>query len=498
VNRGLRIGLIVVVLALAYPAAAWVIGLTVQHQILQREQLALEQVPYFEVVNRDYRRGVYSSTEELTLGLGGSFAKGFQAAVGQDLSKQGRIVIRLHIHHGPLPQLSTFALATIDTEIALPPEAQQKLVALIGDQAHLTIQTRMHWLGGSTTVIHSTAFKSNLPNEVTFEWRGLEATGELAREVGATVGELTAPGFSVTSSKGTLTMEDFKGRTDAHRAFDSFAVGKFNFSVGHIASEATTPPFKLDARNLGFEGNSSVNGEFLNTDITASLGSLELPKFSGTELVWETRLDHFHGPTLVALSNQLKAIQAEQLRAPIPSGPDDTAAQQAQVQIAQKYQAAVQTYGIPLLGHEPVIDFPRIGFKTPDGDLMLSLKLEFPGITPADVAGDPKTLALTVIPKFLQATVNARMDSTLLDKLLQQSVADSDKSDQVKARIQQLQDHGYIKVDGKALTTQILFMGGQLRINGLPFNPAAFQPPQPQQPPPAKGPPPRTPRRIPH
>ena len=497
-NRGLRIGLIVVVLALAYPAAAWVIGLTVQRQMLQREQFALAQVPYVVVVNRDYRRGIYSSTEELTLDLGRSFAKGLQTAAGQDLSKQAQVIIRLHIHHGPLPQLRAFAPATMDTEIALSPETQQKLVALIGDQAHLTIQTQMHWLGGSTTVIHSTAFKSKGPNEVTFEWHGLDGKGELAREVGAGTTEFTAPGFSLTSSKGTLAMEDFKVRTDTHQAFDSFAVGKFDFSVGHMASETTTPPFKLDARNLGFEGNSSVNGEFLNTDITASLGSVELPNFSGTELVWETRLDHLHGPTLVALSNQLKAIQAEQLRTPIPSGPDDTAAQQAQAQIAQKYQAAVQTYGIPLIGHEPVIDFPRIGFKTPDGDLMLSVKLEFPGITPADVAGDPKTLALVVIPKFLQATVNARIDSTLLDKLLQQSMADSDKSDQAKARIQQLQDHGYIKVDGKALTTQILFMGGQVRINGLPFNPAAFQPPQPQLPPPAKAPPPRTPRRIPH
>ena len=66
-DRRIRILLIVVVVvALAYPAAAWLLGMSVEHQWQERERLLAEQVPYIEVVKSDYRRGVYSSTEEVT------------------------------------------------------------------------------------------------------------------------------------------------------------------------------------------------------------------------------------------------------------------------------------------------------------------------------------------------------------------------------------------------------------------------------------------------
>ncbi len=38
-----------------------------------------------------------------------------------------------------------------------------------------------------------------------------------------------------------------------------------------------------------------------------------------------------------------------------------------------------------------------------------------------------------------------------------------------------LQRQGYLKLDGKALTTHLTFLGGQLKVNDLPFPP---RPPQ--------------------
>ena len=485
-NRGLRIGLIVVVvLALAYPAAAWIIGISVQHQVLEREKAALAQAPYLNVVNRDYHRGIYSSTEEATYQFGGNLLKNLPGGNGQL-----QFTVRNHIHHGPLPQLRAFAPATVDSEIVLPPEVEQKLKQILGDQAHLTIHSQLKWSGGATSVVHSTPFKSNIPNVGTFEWRGLDGTGEVGREIGAQAGQFTAPGLIANTPQGNFKIEDLKANTDLHLAFEDLTVGKISFSVGHAALESSVPPdFKLDSRNFSIEANSSVTGDFINTDATVSIDSVESAKFSATQLVWEVRMDHIHGPSMAGLNKELMAAQAEQMKAAAPSDPNDPAAAQRQAELAQKYVAAFQTYGLPILGHEPVIELPRVGFKTADGDVMLSMKLEAPGITPADVSGDPKTLALT-LPKFLQATINARIDNTLLDKLTQQAVSDPDALSQTKARLQQLQDQGYVKVDGKALTTQITFMNGQLKINGLPFTPAALAPPQqPQHAPPVRKPP---------
>lgn len=496
-DRRLRIGLIVVVvLALAYPAAAWMIGMSVQREVLERERLALEQVPYFAVVKRDYRRGIYSSTEELTLGMGGSFLKGLQAA-GQNWAQQAQFTIRNTIHHGPLPQLRAFAPATIDTQFVLPPEAARQLVALIGDQASLTIHSQMKWSGGSTTVIHSTPFKKDIPNGGALEWRGLDAKGEQGRELGSQSVELTAPGLVMSNSTANISIEDLKVSTAAQPAFDQLTVGKGRFSLAHLSIEAQEKNFKLDSRNLTLQVDSSASGDFVNTSGTLALDSLDVPKFSATQLVWEMRMDHIHGPSLASLTKEMRAAQAEQMNAALKSAPGDTAAlTQQQIQSGQRIAAAFQTYGLQILGHEPVIDIPRVGFKTPDGDLMLSVKLAAPGITPTDVSNaDPKTLALTV-PKFLQATINISVDSALFDKLLQQSVTDSDKSDTVKARLQQWETQGYVKVDGKALTLQVTFKGGQLQVNGLPFAP--MMAPPPQAPPAGKAPGRKKPGPTPH
>jgi uncharacterized protein YdgA (DUF945 family) len=499
VNRGLRIGLIVVVvLALAYPAAAWMIGMSVQHQELEREKAALAQAPYLEVVNRDYRRGIYSSTEEITFKFGGSLLQNLPGA-SQNGSGPFQFTVRSHIHHGPLPQLRAFAPATADTEIILPPEVQKKLTQIVGDQAHLTIHSQFKWSGGATSVVQSTPFKTNIPDAGTFEWRGLDGTSEVGREVGTQVGQFTAPGLVANTPQGNFSIEDVKASTDLHLAFGDLTVGKIRFSAGHVAFDSPVQPdFKIDTRNLAIQGDSSVSGDFVNTDGTFSIDSVESVKFSATRLVWEVRMDHIHGPSMASLNKELMAAQAEQLQASVPSDPNDPAAKQRQMEVAQKYLAAFQTYGLQILGHEPVIELPRVGFKTADGDVMLSVKLEAPGITPADVSGDPKTLALT-LPKFLQATINARIDDTLLNKLLQQTMSGPDASNQVKARLQQLQDQGYIKVDGKALITQITFMNGQLKINGLPFTPAALAPPQePQRTPPGRKPSAPRDKRVPH
>lgn len=495
-NRGLRIGLIgVVVLVLAYPAAAWIIGMSVQHQELEREKVALAHAPYLEVVNRDYRRGIYSSTEELTFKFGGAFLQNLPGA-SQNGSGPFQFTVRSHIHHGPLPQLRAFAPATVDTEIVLPPEVQQKLTQIVGSQAHLTIHSQLKWSGGATGVIHSTPFKSNIPDVGTFEWRGLDGTGEVGREIGSQAGQFTAPGLIANTAKGNLNIEDVKASTDLHLAFDDLTVGKVRFSVGHVAFDSSAQPnLKGDSRNITIAADSSVSGDFVNTDVTFAIDSVELPKFSATQLVWETRMDHIHGPSMAGLNKDLTAAQAEQLKASVPSDPNDPAAQQRQMEVAQKYVTAFQTYGLQILGHEPVIELPRVGFKTADGDVMLSVKLEAPGITPADVSGDPKTLAMT-LPKFLQATVNVRIDKPLLNKLVQQTMSEPDMNENVRQRLEQLEEQGYIKVDGDALTTQITFMKGQLKINGLPFTPAALAPPQqPQHTPPGRKP---SAKRAPH
>ena len=113
-----------------------------------------------------------------------------------------------------------------------------------------------------------------------------------------------------------------------------------------------------------------------------------------------------------------------------------------------------------------VIDVQHTGFTTPDGELILSIKVAAPGITRADFDVNPQLLIPSLV-KVLQASAEVRIDTALLDKLLDSS----GKGDSITVQLQGLQRQGYIKLDGKALTTHLVFQNGRLKINDLPFPP---------------------------
>jgi uncharacterized protein YdgA (DUF945 family) len=184
----------------------------------------------------------------------------------------------------------------------------------------------------------------------------------------------------------------------------------------------------------------------------------------------------------------VKAIRDAQAQETRASQTSNTPPSQAEM--AQKMLAAFQTSGIDILTRDPVVEIPRVGFTTPDGAAQLSVKLSAPGLTRADLSGDPNALKIAVI-RHLQGSADARIDTDLLDKLLDST----GKAENVTAQLQGLQRQGYIKLEGKALTTHITYQSGQLKVNDLPFPPMPQPPPpgaMPQGPTPPHGPAPRS------
>jgi uncharacterized protein YdgA (DUF945 family) len=463
VERRIRISIIViVVVALAYPAAAWVLGLSVARQWQESEQYALQQIPYVTIVKRDYRRGVYSSTEEVTYSLGGSILKSMRAAGHGDWADHAQFTVRNTIHHGPLPQLRAFAPATVDTEMVLSPQIREKLAAALGNKGGLTIHTRMKWLGGGTTTITSTPFHIQTRQGGEFSWRGADARIEYGRNYGSQSVTFDSPGFSLQNplpngdSAGLVkvTFGSLKLNSDMQRAFDAMNVGTAHFTLGDLAIENQAKGFKLTLQNLVLDTKSQVAGEYVDTDFTLGTGALQAPKFSATRLDYEVHVNHIHGPSAAALTQAIRAAQTEAVNG---SPPKDA---------GPKILEAFRTSGVDILLHDPVIDVQHTGFTTPDGELLLSLKATMPGVTRADLDFSPQILMATAV-KFLQASADVRVDTALLDKLLDSSGS----GDSITTRLQGLQRQGYIKLDGKALTTHLVFEHGRLKINDLPFPP---------------------------
>ena len=98
--------------------------------------------------------------------------------------------------------------------------------------------------------------------------------------------------------------------------------------------------------------------------------------------------------------------------------------------------------------------------------MLVSIKAAVPGITRADLDVTPQLL-MPALAKHLQASLDVRIDTALLDKLLDST----GKGDTIAAQMQGLQRQGYLKLDGKALTTHLTFQNGRIKVNDLPFPP---------------------------
>ncbi len=456
-DRKIRVSIIVVVIvALAYPAAAWLLGLMVEHQWEQREQLALEKVPYIALIKRDYRRGVYSSTEEVTYGLDTSMQSTLAAMGNANLTGgvPTRFVLRNTIHHGPLPQLRAFAPATVDSRIVLPAAVQQKLAAAIGSQGGLTIHTRVKWLGGSTTLVHGDAVQWKTPDGGELNWRGVDARVDLGRELGSESIALRAPGFGLKGPAVNVNLENLEISADQKLAFGTLNAGPARMTLGHVDIEAPAREFKASARNLSLDARSSIDGDYLSSGGSFDLDTLQVGKFAASKAGYEIHFDHLHGPSAAALIKSLRTAEA-------PGAVNATAAD-----FSAKILEPFKTSGSEILLHEPVLRIPRLGFKTPDGELLVAMNLTLPGVTRAELDGPPEFLKMTLM-KHLRAAVDARIDTALLDKLLDST----GKGDTITAQLQGLQRQGYIKLEGKALTTHLAFQDSRLKVNDLPFPP---------------------------
>ena len=461
-SRRIWIPLIIVVLLLGYPAAAWLVGMNAESQWEKREQILHEQYPALDIVKHDFHRGVYSSTEEITYRIAGPASKNLQA-LATSLQWPGlQFVMRNQIHHGPWPQMRTFAPATVDTEVILPPQVHDKLVALLGDKAQVTLHTRLNWSGGSTTEIHSPAFEN-----AQIKWQGLDGTTQASKDLKSAQGSVKAPGLTVKTDKGAFSFDTLEMHSDQQIALEGLTVGSVNLTLAALDLKD-----EVRMQHVGLQGKSSLDGDYVRFNFGMSSESLQLKEYALTHVGYEFGATHLYAPALIALNKALRDSKMD---------PADPAAGLANI------QQAINTYGVDLLTHEPALEIPRIGFAMPEGELLVSLKASVPGLTRDEIQSAPNAWQMAMI-KHAEATADIRIDTALLTKLM----ASTGKTDEVTPQLEALQKQGYIKVDGNALTTHLAFQHGRLTVNSLPFPPAGgMQPAQPPGPPPHPTPRPR-------
>jgi uncharacterized protein YdgA (DUF945 family) len=451
------IAIAAVVLAAAYTAAAWIIGINVQSQLQRDEQRAVAQGSSVRIIQRSYQRGVYGASEQITYGLSDVLARTLARTPAGALVSGLRVTVRNSIHYGPLPQLRTVALATVDSSVQWPASTGGAAAAAGG--ALMQAHTTLGWSGASRSLLTSAARSFRGADGARVDWRGLSGTVTAARGLRAWAAALSAPGLTMSGADGrvSLSLTDLQFDAALRQAFGALSVGHTSLRLGRLQ---VMPPagMPLLLQGLAVDSDSSVQADYV--DLRGQLGveRIQSAQFSATQVGYAISFTHLHGPSLAALLQAMRRAQGS-------AGGGGVAAVQM--------LAVFRQYGGAVLAHEPVLQITRLGFVTPQGELRLSARITVPALTDASVAGDA---ALAAVSRNLQAVADLRVDTALADGLLGRG---GRAAALLQTQMQQLERVGYLRRDGSAYRTHVDYRSGNLRINGLPYPPAPAAPTAP-------------------
>jgi uncharacterized protein YdgA (DUF945 family) len=442
---------------LGYPLSAWIIGFIVEGQLHARLQQGLQQAGPYLATQRTYQRGVFGASEMLTVTLKGRGMQSAAALSGLEALASSGLTVRNTIHHGPFPGGRTFALATLETEVILPPDIGTRVNALFAGKNPLRMHTTLDWLGGSQTELTIPAFNGELAR-TSVSSSGLTGTATSSRGMRSITFNFDVKTLSLSGAQFNARLDDLRLRSALQSVIGTLRVGDIAFTVGHVEARGTgadsTAP--LSVQNAQISSHSSATGDYISYSVKLATGPVRVARFTATQELYEFTGTHVYGPSLAALRDNLRAAS------------NAATNQQSQQQLTEAWRKD----GIDLLLHHPRIEIPHFDFTTPEGALTLSASVTAPGLKREELEGGGPALMAALV-QHLEAQADARIDTGLLDKLTEGTPGNGDR---LATAARQLEAQGYIAHEGTALLAHLKFDHGKLSLNGKAFPPSRAGP----------------------
>ena len=473
-----RIVLVLVLLgAAAYSAGAWYLG--GQAELAVNEPYKqIESIPYVKVVNREFRRGVFSSDETVTFELFGNMAKFIEQAqkrrpAGDTAAAPGatflpfRVTVHSHIKHGPLPDGKTIAAAIVDSEVDVDDRFKPALAKVLGERKVITAHSVYDYEGNGESVVTSPAFVFTPGADANerLSWEGVTANVHFIKGLAGVAMQGNAPKLEIVGKGAHVVVAGMKFEADSKRIFDDeplLYAGKQKFTIAQISVDGQALAGKaLLLKQLSYDVQVPVNGEFM--DLLAKIGVQDIlvgqDNFGPAH--YDFSLKHLHGRTYAEMNRvMMKTFSDPEAMAAAGKSGDGFGPMMPQV--------------LKLLEYNPELSLDRLSFKLPQGEVLIAARARFIDVKPEDLKQPP----------VLLAKLDASADIALPEGLLMLPFAM--KADSVEAMQAQMQSRqqqigtlvaqGYIERDGAMVKSKLEFRGGRLTVNGKPFDPRALQP----------------------
>ncbi len=456
--------------------ASWSGGQVTTEMQSQTAKL-IQQFPVLKLIDQKVTKGLMRSTHELTLEIG---CDNNEAADAENQAKKVQITWRDHIRHGPIPGGTSMGLASIDSELVLPPEVASKVAEVFGNAAPLKIHTVLGFGGGYVTEITSPALKYDNKDQGQFDWQGLTLVLK-----GSVKGGLAAGGSYTFDMPGfTFVNVDDNGSGLAH--IKRVQLGKVSMqgqvqptadpalwmqpqkSEGAIAAFAIDvqprmgqPMVNMALSDLKFSSNSQIDKGLLSSSGQTG-GKLNVNGFAVDKFDMQASMKNVHAQTyqqiihrtLSKLSSCQKPLNTpEQAKADLDETQKDT---------------------LSLLSHDPEYSLDKLTVEIGGKTAELSYKLGTRGIAAADGTAEINQL---LMKGYLAST--AKIQTAWIEKVVQNVLAIQSEGKStpeqltqvmtgLNAAIDNMVAKGVLIRDADTLKTTFNAEAGQFTLNDKP------------------------------
>ncbi|MEJ2402873.1 MAG: YdgA family protein [Candidatus Thiodiazotropha sp.] len=474
-----------------YTAASWYFGKQTEATLSAQYDKLLEKTPYVKILQRDYQRGVFKSTETMTLEIVMEPSPSTAQAATDDQpteSKPLTLMVHSDIRHGPIPDLSAVATAATTTEVKLTDDAAAELSGQLAGKTLFTQQMLIHLDGSGHATFSSPELALTIPNSsaseadlaVTLDWQGMSGEMDFSADMEQLTLNAVAPSVNVTDDEGgkihVSGIQMSSVQEKLYQDVDSIYAGNQHITVDEVSvatpEHAQTP---VVIKQIAYDVDLAKEGDFLNVFERMGVEKLQLGQNGAGPFHFDISFKHLHGRTFAEFSQALVGLNAE-----LSKFADEQSA------FDESLMPVIKEHGQRLLDHNPEIHIDRVSFATGDGEALLTGQIRIDALN-IDAAMENPFLVLPSLVASGEFSVDENMvlellrnppQSELLGNTDEESAAQMAANAQMMAaqfqqQVAMFTDMGYITREGSLLKTQVSFEAGQLLVNGQPFMPMA-------------------------
>ncbi|HBI22250.1 MAG TPA: DUF945 domain-containing protein [Legionella sp.] len=425
----------------------------------------------FEVA--EYKRGFYRSYALLNARFHIP-ARTFKDSTGQESTQPAvdiALKIPLDIYHGPMIYADSqwlFGLGYAHSDMTIPETYERQFKETFtadSTKPHLNLSVFISYLNNSSILSELTGFKLiTMQGKKEFDLLGITSDLQVSAHANHLQGQIILDGMRFKDGMITATAGKTNVKYDLNRTKLAFYIGDADVVFpSMVVMNGDQKTFEV--QNLNIHSSSHIQGDLLDYQFKLTLDTFYNEGKSFSPILLDVSIRNLDADTLVKINHQTNHMQ------------QGTEAERHQALLSMLPELPkLVSKGAQFAVNELSIGTPEGGIK---GNLLLSLPnavSDNPFQLIQSIKGDGKlTLSAAVVKKFLNDEAKRRLQMQSQVAVPAAADVELQAMAQTDEQLLKLVSSGLLSLEGNDYVIVLKLAGGQLRVNGKPFNPAMMQ-----------------------